>query len=176
MKRIRRPRSLSVRTVVTGWLLCLPVLLCLQGCRSPGVDLEDRKGRQWVWPYFSYRQPTVLAFWNCANIESIEAIPALTTLSKRDSDIQLVTVCTESNRARMDSWLSKQQGEFVILLDPQARLARQLDVRTYPTYIYFDIKGREVERYLDIRSVWKFFDIERFQELGRPQPASASGE
>ena len=176
MKRIRRPRSLSVRTVVTGWLLCLPVLLCLQGCRSPGVDLEDRKGRQWVWPYFSSRQPTVLAFWNCANIESIEAIPALTTLSKRDSDIQLVTVCTESNRARMDSWLSKQQGEFVILLDPQARLARQLDVRTYPTYIYFDIKGREVERYLDIRSVWKFFDIERFQELGRPQPASASEE
>jgi hypothetical protein len=118
----------------------------------------------------------VLAFWNCANIESIEAIPALTTLSRRDSDIQLVTVCTESNRARMDSWLSKQQGEFVILLDPQARLARQLDVRTYPTYIYFDIKGREVQRYLDIRSVWKFFDIEGFQELGRPQPASASEE
>jgi len=33
-----------------------------------------------------------------------------------------------------------------------------------------------VQRYLDIRSVWKFFDMERFQELGRPQPASASEE
>ena len=118
----------------------------------------------------------MLVFWDCANIESIEAIPALTTLSRRDSDIQLVTVCTEKNRARMESWLSKQEGEFVILLDPTARLARQLNVHSYPTYIYFDTKGKEVQRYLDIRSVWKFFDIERFQELGRPQPASASEE
>ncbi|MEC9031741.1 MAG: hypothetical protein VYB15_07665 [Planctomycetota bacterium] len=68
------------------------------------------------------------------------------------------------------------QGEFVILLDPTARLARQLSVHSYPTYIYFDTKGKEVQRYLDIQSVWKFFDIERFQELGRPQPASASEE
>ena len=37
-----------------------------------------------------------------------------------------------------------------------------------------DINGKEVQRYLDIRSVWKFFDLERFGELGRPQPASAS--
>ncbi|MCH2364449.1 MAG: hypothetical protein MK479_07720, partial [Planctomycetes bacterium] len=62
----------------------------------------------------------------------------------------------------------------VILLDPQARLARRLNVHSYPTYIYFDINGKEVQRYLDIRSVWKFFDLERFGELGRPQPASAS--
>lgn len=70
----------------------------------------------------------------------------------------------------MESWLSKQQGDFVILLDPTARLARQLNVHSYPTYIYFDTKGKEVQRYLDIRSVWKFFDLER------PQPASASEE
>ena len=40
----------------------------------------------------------------------------------------------------------------------------------------FDINGKEVQRYLDIRSVWKFFDLKRFGELGRPQPASASEE
>ena len=76
----------------------------------------------------------------------------------------------------MESWLSKQEGEFVILLDPTARLARQRNVHSYPPYISFDTKGKEVQRYLDIQSVWKFFDIERFQELGRPQSASASEE
>ncbi len=173
---MKSPQKPARRPGFVNWLLCLCLLLPVffQGCQSPGIDLEDRKGRQWVWPFFATRQPTVLAFWNCANIESIESIPALTTLAKRDSDIQLVTVCTEKNRARMDSWLAKQQGEFVILLDPQARLARRLNVHSYPTYIYFDINGKEVQRYLDIRSVWKFFDLERFGELGRPQPASAS--
>ena len=34
------------------------------------------------------------------------------------------------------------RGEFVILLDPTARLARQLSVHSYPTYIYFDTKAR----------------------------------
>ena len=176
MERVHRQMSLHPVKGIAGVVLCGLLFFSLQGCQSPGVDLEDRSGRQWVWPYFSYRQPTVLAFWDCANIESIEAIPALTSLSRRDSDIQLVTVCTEKNRARMESWLSKQQGEFDILLDPTARLARQLNVHSYPTYIYFDTKGKEVQRYLDIQSVWKFFDMERFQELGRPQPASASEE
>ena len=176
MERVHRRKRRQPVKGIAGALLCHLFFFILQGCQSPGVDLEDRSGRQWVWPYFSYRQPTVLVFWDCANIESIEAIPALTTLSRRDSDIQLVTVCTEKNRARMESWLSKQQGEFVILLDPTARLARQLSVHSYPTYIYFDTKGKEVQRYLDIRSVLKFFDLERFQELGRPQPASASEE
>ena len=165
-----------------GACLLVGAGLFASGCRSSGIALEDTRGRQWVWPYFAYRQPTVLAFWDCDNIESIEAMPALNTLSRRDTGVQLVTVCTEPNRGRADSWLRKQRAEFVVLLDPREELARKLGVSSYPTYVYCDIEGNEIGRYLNIRSAWKFFDLDEYRERGwgptqiedspMPQPAS----
>jgi hypothetical protein len=148
--------------------MSLVAVLALAGCRSGAIPLEDTRGRQWVWPYFAHRQPTVLAFWDCDHIESIEAMPALNTLNKRDSDVQLLTVCVEPDRMRADNWLRKQRANFVVILDPEERLARRLRVRSYPTFVYFDTGGDEVARYHDIRSAWKFFDLPRFVEKGRP--------
>jgi len=142
------------------------MILVVSGCQSSGIALDDTRGRQWVWPHFAYRQPTVIAFWDCDTIESIEAMPALNTLTKRDSGVQLVTVCTEPDRIRADMWLRKQRAEFTVLLDPQGKLAGHLGVDSYPMYVYYDTSANEVHRYHSIKSAWQFFDLERFRTVG----------
>ena len=150
----------------------LALLSSLVGCGSvEAIPLADTRGQQWVWPYFVGRQPTVVAFWDCDNIESIEAMPALNTLHDRDSGVQLVTVCVEPDRQRADRWLRKQRASFVVVLDPNEKLAKRLAVTSYPTYIYFNTRGEEVQRYLNIQSAWKFFDLPRFLDQGWAQSA-----
>jgi len=151
----------------------LAVLSLCAGCRAaPAVPLEDTRGGQWVWPYFAQRQPTVLAFWDCDNIESIEAMPALNTLNLRGSGVQLVTVCVERDRARANDWLRKQRANFIVLLDPDRDLAERLGVTSFPTYLYYNTRGEEVGRYLDIQSAWKFFDLPRFVDQGWAEQGS----
>jgi hypothetical protein len=142
----------------------------VSGCQYSGaIPLEDRGGNQWVWPYFAERQPTVLAFWNCEEMRCIEDMPALNALHHRRSGVQLVTVCTGPERMRAEMWLRKQQAEFTVVLDPEEKLARRLGVEHYPTYILLNREGKEVSRYLDIRTVHNWFDQERWMR-------KASGE
>jgi thioredoxin-related protein len=56
-------------------------------------------------------------------------------------------------------------------MDPQEKLAKRLGVTSYPTYIFFDTAGQEVQRYLNIQSAWKFFDLPRFLDKGWAQTA-----
>ena len=157
------------RTVLSMSLL---LVVCAAGCKaSPAIPLEDTRGDQWVWPYFAQRQPTVLAFWDCDNVESIEALPALNTLNRRESGVQLVTVCVERDRARANRWLLKQRASFVVVLDPEERLSRRLGITAYPTFVYYNTRGEEVQRYLNIQSAWKFFDLPRFLDKGWAEAA-----
>lgn len=152
--------------LLTISLLALCLLGSVSCASSPGLALDDTRGGQWVWPHFAKRQPTVLAFWDCDNIESIEAMPALNTLNDRESGVQLVTVCVARDRARANDWLRRQRAKFVVLVDEDRKLANRLGITSFPAYVYYNTRAEEVQRYLNIQSAWKFFDLPRFLEKG----------
>ncbi len=136
------------------------------GCHGRPLILYDAaEGRQWAWPYFLDEKPTVLAFWSTDEIECIDAIPALNTLNRMDSSVELVSVVVGDDRARIDSTLRGQYRypvEFVALVDQEGRLARKCGVRWYPTYILYDVNGNEVTRSHEVATINNWFTRSRW--------------
>jgi hypothetical protein len=156
-------------------LTCILAAL-LSGCASrsiPLVNLTDA-GHQWVWPHFLDGQPTVLCFWNTNEMECYRNVPALQGLNARDTSVQLVTVVTGRDRLEIAKWIREKRIRYPVLLDLDEELAGQLAVSRFPTFIFFDTQGREIERLDDIRLVKKWFDSDRWLEkAGAVEPASA---
>jgi hypothetical protein len=147
----------------TARLATLPLFLAVApGCGSSAIPLRDLDSHQWVWPYFVKEQPTVLAFWSVDELQCIKDMPALNALERREGVVQLVTVCTSRERLEIELWLRKEEARFLVLLDPDERLARRLRVTSYPTYIFFDMNGAEIARQNDVRTVHHWFDRERW--------------
>lgn len=136
------------------------------GCRTAGVPLVNvtEGGQQWVWPYFVDGKPTVLAFWSTDEMQCLRDVPALKTLDAREGSVQLVTVVTGRDRMEIEKWIRRERIGYAVLLDLEEKLARRLGVRGYPTFIYVDTKGKEVDRVTDIRTVRNWFDRPRWLE------------
>ena len=143
-------------------LVSAVVLVATTGCKTEGVILYDLEGSQWVFPYFTYDQPTVLAFWNTDEAQCLKDFPALNSLSHRDGSVQLITVCTSEDRRLIEKWLDYERCSFDVVLDPGRKLARRLKVTSYPTYIYFDMNGKEIGRYLNVATIHNWFDKKRW--------------
>ena len=150
----------------------------LVGCVNRPHVLYDasikngKGGQQWVWPYFLEGKPTVLAFWNTDVAQCLREMPAMKTLSRRDGSIEFVTVVTGYDRLDIEKWMRREQLDYVVLLDLEEKFARQLGVRTYPTFIYFDANGEEIARRSDIRTVANWFDQPRWLQLSGAEPMS----
>ena len=136
----------------------------------------NESGRQWVWPYFLDRKPTVIAFWSTNEMQCLREVPALKTLDKRQGSVQLVTAVTGRDRLEIEKWLYREKIDYVVLLDLEEELSERLGVFEYPTYLYFDTEGNEVSRAGDIRLVHNWFDRARWLEKsGAVAPASSRG-
>lgn len=171
---MKRPSPLSSRTRAAagarrglGVLLLLGAPLC--GCASRSIaltNLTEKGGNsQWVWPYFLDGQPAVLAFWSTNEMQCLRDVPSLKTLDRMDQhSVQLITVVTGRDRLEIDRWIRNERIGYVVLNDPQEKLAARLGVERYPTYIYFDTRGKEVERREDVRLVKRWFDHPRWLE------------
>src|SRR5262245_32708975 len=147
------------------------------GCATRSIDLvnitEKGTNNRWVYPYFLYDQPTALAFWNTNEMECYRNVPSLQALDARGGSVQLVTVVTGRDRLEIDKWIREKRIRYPVLIDLEGDLASQLGVDRYPTFVFFDPKGKEVERQEDIRLVRKWFDDPRWQVLEADvQPAS----
>ncbi len=161
-----RTRAVAPWAAVVVWA-------ALFGCAARPVSLVNitRDGDQWVWPFFLEGRPTVLAFWTTDEMQCMRDIPALKALDARESSVELVTVVTGRDRYEIDKWLRGQRIRYNVLLDLDERLARQLGIRDYPTFVYFDANGREIDRVTDIRLVHRWFDSPRWLErAGAPPP------
>ncbi|MBN1443703.1 MAG: redoxin domain-containing protein [Planctomycetes bacterium] len=146
------------------WLLtaCCLALWC-GGCRSAGLALYDMRGNQWVYPYF-IDQPMVLAFWNTEELQCIEDLEGMKTLAVREGPIHLVSVCSSADRLKINLWVQKENVRFTVIHDPDLKLANRLGVKFFPTYIFFDLHGREIDRSLTIRTIQNWFDRPRHIE------------
>jgi hypothetical protein len=162
--------------------LALAVVLAsgTEGCASRAItlytmqSLEGVGGEQRVYPYF-IDQPMVIAFWDVDSIQSIEALPGLNTLARRDGPVHLVSVCVSKDRTRINKWIFREKVLFEVIHDPDERLARTLGVDSYPTYVFFDRSGREIDRRLEIQTVQNWFDRERWHRRADPSSTEFDG-
>lgn len=148
-------------------------MAALFGCSAQPVALVNltRNGDQWVWPFFVEGRPTVLAFWTTDEMQCLRDIPALKALDARETSVELVTVVTGRDRYEIEKWLRGHKIRYSVLLDLEEKLARQLRVQSYPTFVYLDARGREIDRVTDIRLVPRWFDSPRWLErAGAPPP------
>ncbi|MGQ9589824.1 MAG: TlpA family protein disulfide reductase [Planctomycetota bacterium] len=155
-----------------SWAAVAAALL-VSGCAAQPVPLVNITGRgeQWVWPFFIDGRPTVIAFWNTDEMQCLRDVPALKAFDARESSVELVTVVTGRDRYEIDQWLRRHRIRYTVLLDLEEKLARQLGVRSYPTFVYFDSNGKEIARVEDIRLVHNWFDNPRWLErAGAPPP------
>lgn len=121
------------------------------------VNITDR-GHQWVWPYFIDNQPTALVFWNTNEMECWRNIPGLQGLDARGTSVQLVSVVTGRDRLEISNWLREKRITYPVLLDLESKLADQLGVTTFPTFILYGVDGKELDRETDIRLVKTWFE------------------
>lgn len=169
---MRTPRILAESFCVAAFLLAAV------GCRTTAVPLCNvtRGGQQWVWPYFLDGKPAVLAFWNTNEMQCLRDVPALKTLDAREGSVQLVTVVTGRDRMEIEKWLRREQIRYDVLLDLDEKLAEELDVYYYPTFIYLDVQGKEVDRVTDVRTVHNWFDRPRWLERSGAIAATSNRE
>jgi len=152
-------------------ILTLCVLSAIGGCKSSPLVLYNTSGEQRVWPYF-LDQPIVLAFWDTGNLECLECLTGLNTLSMRQGPIHLVGICTSSDRIKANRWMQKERVRFEVIHDPEEELGRRLGVTSYPTFIFFGKNGEEIDRRLKIGTIQNWFDRERWRRraVGEPEP------
>ncbi len=146
------------------------VLCSISGCQYPSVMVYDTEGgMQWHWPHFLDGKPTILAFWSTAEIECLRAIDGLNTLSLRDIPVELISVATGPDIEEIHAWIDGRRGtpiRFPVLLDQGKRLAKAVDVAYYPTYIYFDVGGNEIDRSYSIKNISKWHNTRWLRKSG----------
>lgn len=152
-------------------VIALALALCsLGGCQHRSIMVYDtERGMQWHWPYFLDGKPTILAFWSTAEIECLYAIDGLNTLSQRDVPVELISVATGPEIEEIHAWIDGRRGtpiRFPVLLDQRKRLAKAVKVTHYPTYIYFDVDGDEIDRSYSINNISKWHNTRWLRKSG----------
>lgn len=145
--------------------LAIALFLAFPGCAARTIPLVNITGsgeHPWVWPYFMDGQPTVLAFWTTDEMQCLRDVPALKTLDARQGSVQLVTVVAGRDRLEIGKWLRRERIDYPVLLDLEGELSRHLGVYEYPAYLFFDTRGKEVDRVGDVRVVHNWFDRPRW--------------
>lgn len=153
--------------------IALTLLVVSTGsCQHRPVILRDaEQGMQWYWPHFLDGKPTILAFWSTEvseSLESLYAIDGLNTLSLRDVPVELVSVATGPIE-EIHAWIQGRRGSpirFKVLVDEEERLAKTLDVTYYPTFIYFDSDGDEIDRIYSIKNISKWHNTRWLKRAG----------
>ena len=67
------------------------------------------------------------------------------------------------------AWIDGRRGtpiRFPVLLDQRKRLAKAVDVAYYPTYIYFDVGGNEIDRSYSIKNISKWHNTRWLRKSG----------
>ena len=146
------------------------VLFSISGCQHRSVMVYDtERGMQWHWPHFLDGKPTILAFWSTEETECLRAIDGLNTLSLRDVPVELISVATGPDIEEIHAWIDGRRGtpiRFPVLLDQRTRLARAVNVTHYPTYIYFDADGDEIDRSYSIKNISKWHNTRWLRKSG----------
>ncbi len=157
-----------MRTAIALTILLAP--LSGGGCQHHPLILYDtEQGMQWYWPHFLASKPTILAFWSTEEIECLRAIDGLNTLDMHAATVQLISIATGPDRGVIDTWIQGRRGtpvNFTVLVDQEERLANKLKVSHYPTYIYFDVEGMEIDRSEHIGNIRKWFYVSWLKKAG----------
>ena len=149
------------------------VMCSIGGCQHQFVMVYDtERGMQWHWPHFLDGKPTILAFWSTAetaSLENLNAIDGLNTLSLRDVPVELISVATGPDIEEIHAWIDGRFGtpiRFPVLLDQGKRLAKAVNVTHYPTYIYYDVDGDELDRSYSIKNISKWHNTRWLRKSG----------
>ena len=95
-------------------------------------------------------------------MQCLRDVPALKALDARQGGVQLVTVVTGRDRMEIGKWLRRERISYPVLLDLEGELSGHLGVVEHPTYVYFDTRGKEVDRVGDVRLAHNWFDKHRW--------------
>lgn len=146
------------------------VLLSIGGCQHRSVMVYDtQRGMQWHWPHFLDGKPTILAFWSTEEIECLRAMDGLNTLSLRDTPVEVISVATGPEIEEIHAWIDGRRGTPIrvpVLMDQGRRLAKALGVTYYPTFIYFDVDGDEIDRSYRIDNLSKWLNTRWLRKSG----------
>ena len=144
-------------------LFSLSLVATVASCHPSALVLYNTRGNQRVYPHF-IDQPMVLAFWRPDSIECIDDMAALNALTRREGSVYVMGVCSSDDQVRANKWMRKEGVRYEVISDPELRLARRLGVSSYPTYVLFDRRGRQVDRRTDVRTIHNWFDRDRWRE------------
>lgn len=151
----RWPRAVATALLLVG----------ASGCYQPMV-LQSVQGRSHVYPDIIQGKPTLLAFLNADDRKCDKEIYPLVALHSREaSPVQVLAVMVYDQYAFVQDVKTLEQAVFPVLLDPDHRLVERHDVSSYPTYIFLDVEGDELDRSLDVREARPWVDSPRWIEL-----------
>jgi hypothetical protein len=112
-----------------------------------------------IYPDQLPKQPTILAFLSADDRRCDKEIPSLWSITKRDRQRPVVIgVFVYADASFINQIDTIDRIDFPVILDPDRELAGRYGVKRYPTYVFLDWKGREVERAEAIAQVSRWVD------------------
>ena len=134
------------------------------GCKSP-IALDSLRGGIKVFPDLLNNHPAVLAFLSANDRRCDKEIPSLTALHYREeSPVQVVGVLVFDDYEFVTQIKTLNKAAFLVLLDPERKLAEKFKIEQYPTYLYISPTGKEVDRVDDVRLARRWVDFSRWHE------------
>ena len=165
-----RPSALGliIRQFSSKFVVGVVLSLIAIGCQQPKVFRTISGGKE-IYPDVLSDRPTILAFLSANDRRCDKEIPSLWALTKRPmTPVQILGVLVYDDFSFVDEIATRGHVSFVILLDPDRDLAEKFRIPHYPTYVYLDWKGDEIDRQDDIRLVPKWMDSDRWLKKAMP--------
>ena len=98
-------------------------------------------------------QVVYVDFWASWCIPCKKSFPWMNEMHQKykDQGLKIIAVNVDENSADADKFLADTPAEFMILRDPEGKLAKQYKLVGMPTSLLFDPKGKLVSRHVGFK-------------------------
>lgn len=87
-------------------------------------------------------QRAVVNFWATWCKPCLEELPWFEALDAEDNGLRVITVNNDRERAPLDAYLAQTALALPVVFDPDNAIAKELEVRAWPTSFLLDAEGR----------------------------------
>ena len=147
------------------------VLLGTGACMGPTAFRTLRGGRT-IYPDVILGKPAILAFLSANDRRCDAHIKSLWSIGNRPGNpAQILGVMVYDDSSFVDQIDTLNYATYTIIMDPEKRLAGSFWVKSYPTFIFLDWEGDEVDRSTDVKEIAMWVDDPESYEEALPPPA-----
>ncbi len=159
MNRMKKSINILTLTALIG------LFSFASGCQQP-ILIDSLTGRPHVYPDIMKGHPTLVAFLSANDRRCDDAIKPLISFHYRGtgSPVKVVGVMVYDKFSYLKDVQDLNKVAFTMLLDPDRRLAEKYGIVQYPTYLYLNVDGEEIERVHDIRLTQAWVDSPSYHE------------